>query len=168
MNSIKFRNFKKEDTRKVLKIYNYHIKNGLNNFEEKIFTFDKFLNFSKEILKSKLPFIICERNKEIIGFAYLNQFRNKSGYKYSFENTIYIDIKFVGMGYGNELLKRLVDFAKTNIKIKTIIAVIGSINSKPSIAIHTKNGFKTIGKLKKIGFKKNKWIDAIYMQKVFK
>ena len=70
------------------------------------------------------------------------------------------------MGIGNDLLRELLEASKKNPNIKNIIAVIGSFDSESSIHIHKKNGFKTIGILKKVGFKKDKWIDAIYMQKV--
>ena len=43
--------------------------------------------------------------------------------------------------------------------------MIGGSDNIASIKIHEKNGFKHIGTLKKIGFKKNKWIDSVYMQK---
>ena len=60
-----------------------------------------------------------------------------------------------------ELLKK----CKKSIKIKNLIAVIGGTNNTISIKFHKKHGFKYIGTLKKIGYKKNKWIDSIYMQK---
>ena len=62
-------------------------------------------------------------------------------------------------------LKRLLTVQKKNKKIKLIVAVIGNIDSKSSIKIHQKLGFKKVGKLTKVGFKKNKWIDSIFLQK---
>ena len=54
---------------------------------------------------------------------------------------------------------------KNNKNIKLIVAVIGSIDSKGSLKLHEKLGFKKTGVLKKIGFKNNKWIDSILLQK---
>ena len=166
-NDIKFRTIKKTDIKRVLEIYNFHIKNGLANFEEKTINYKSFLNLSKKILKLKLPFIICELKKEIIGFAFLNHFREKSGYKYTYENSIYMDNNYLNKGFGNLLLKKLILDAKKNDKIKSIIAVISNKNSKGSLKIHKKNGFNTIGTLKKVGYKKKQWLDSIYMQKIF-
>ena len=120
----------------------------------------------KNILKEKLPFIICEKSKKLIGFAYLNKFRNKSGYKHTFEDTIYIEKDFIGMGIGFKLLEKLINLSLKNPKIKTIISVIGEVNSQGSISIHKKNGFNIVGTLKSVGFKKNQWLDVIYMQKI--
>ena len=164
--SLKIRSIKKGDIEQVLKIYNFHISNGFGNFEDKKFTIRSFIKLYDEILKMKLPFLVAEKNKQIIGFIYLNKFRKKSGYRFTFENSIYVDKDFSGMGIGYRLLKKLIEISKKNIKIKTIIAVISSYNSQASIQIHKKNGFKMIGTLKKVGIKKQKWLDTIYMQKI--
>ena len=95
----------------------------------------------------------------------LNKFRNKSGYRFTYENSIYIDPIFMNKGIGAELLKNLIKISKKNKKIKNIIAVIGDSKNYSSIKIHSKNGFKKIGILRKIAFKKNKWLDSVYMQK---
>ena len=161
-----FRSYKSKDANDVLNIYNFYIENGLSNFEEKKLTFKQFINFSNEIIKLNLPFIVCEKNKLVVGFAFLNKFRNKSGYKYSFENSIYIDKDYTSIGIGSKLLKNLIIASKKNPKIKNIIAVIGNESSQRSIKLHKKNGFNIVGTLKKVGYKKKQWLDAIYMQKI--
>ena len=159
------RNINKKDIRKVLKIYNYHIENSLGNFEEKKISLREFNKLVSSILSKKIPFIVSEMNREITGFAFLNEYRSKSGYRFTFENSIYINPKYINKGLGNMLLQNLIKLSKKNKIIKNIIAVIGDSKNKSSITIHLKNGFKKIGTLKKIGFKKNKWIDSVYMQK---
>jgi phosphinothricin acetyltransferase len=74
-------------------------------------------------------------------------------------------IDYVKEGVGSKLMKELINVSKKNKNIKKIVAVIGGIDSKGSLRIHQKFGFKKSGVLKKIGFKNNKWIDAILMQK---
>ena len=160
------RKFKLSDVEKCLKIYNYYIKHSLGNFEEKPLTTMEFTILSKKILLEKLPFIICTKNSKLVGFTFLNKFRNKSGYRFSYENSIYVDNHFLGQGMGNKLLKELINVSSKIKEIKTIIAVIGSHNSEASIKTHKKNGFNIIGKLKKVGFKKNQWLDSIYMQRI--
>ena len=161
-----FRALKTSDIKTVLEIYNFHINTGFANFEEKPFLYKDFFNLCQNITNTKLPFIVCSFNKKIVGFAYLNNFRNKSGYRYSFENSIYLHSDYAGKGIGSKLLKELINISSKNSKIKNIIAVIGGKNPESSIQIHKKNGFVIIGTLKKIGFKKKEWLDAIYMQKI--
>ena len=165
-NLITFRTIENNDIDRVLEIYNFYIENGTANFEETSFSYKDFKNLSQNTLNSNLPFIVAEIDKKIIGFAYLSSFRNKSGYRHSFENSIYIDKKFIGKGIGYSLLHQLIKSSLKNSKIKTIIAVIGGKNTEASIRIHKKNGFKIVGTLKKVGFKNNQWLNSVYMQKI--
>ena len=147
------------------KIYNYYIINSYSNFEEKKLTFNQFhLNY-KNIIKNKLPYIVALSEKKVVGLAYLNTFREKSGYRFAFENSIYVHDQYTRQGIGYKLLKELLYISKNHKNIKLIVAVIGSIDSKGSLKLHKKLGFKEMGVLKKIGFKKNKWIDSIFLQK---
>ena len=147
------------------KIYNYYIVNSYANFEEKKLTFNQFHNNYKNIIKNKLPYLVALSEKKLVGLAYLNRFREKSGYRFAFENTIYVHDQHIKQGIGYTLLKELLYVSKSNKNIKLVIAVIGSIDSKGSLKLHKKLGFKKTGVLKKIGFKNNKWIDSIFLQK---
>ena len=139
--------------------------NSYSNFEEKKLTFNEFYKNYKNIINNKLPYLVALSEKKVVGLAYLNKFREKSGYRFAFENTIYIHEKYTKQGIGYTLLKELINVSKNNKNIKLIVAVIGSIDSKGSLKIHEKLGFKKTGVLKKIGFKNNKWIDSIFLQK---
>ena len=147
------------------KIYNYYITNSYANFEEKKLSFRDFYKNYKNIIDKKLPYLVATYDEKVVGIAYLNQFREKSGYRFAFENTIYIHNHYTKQGIGSKLLTALIKVSKKNKKIKLLVAVIGSIDSQSSIKIHQKLGFKKAGKLTKIGFKKNKWIDSIFLQK---
>ena len=147
------------------KIYNYYILNSYSNFEERKLTFNQFHKNYKNIIKNKLPYLVALNGKKVVGLAYLNKFREKSGYRFAFENTIYVHDQHTRQGIGYKLLKKLLYVSKNQKNIKLIIAVIGSIDSKGSLKLHKKLGFKKTGVLKKIGFKNNKWIDSIFLQK---
>lgn len=159
------KNITENDLKIGLQIYNYFIINSFSNFEEKELTFEKFKSLYKKIKFNNLPFILAKKNKDIIGIAFVNKFREKSGYRFTFEHSIYVNNEYSNLGYGTLILKELVKLCKKNKNIKNLIAVIGGSDNKASIQIHIKNGFKLIGTLKKIGFKKDKWIDSVYMQR---
>jgi len=162
---VKKNNFTENEISKALKIYNYFIENSLSNFEEKKLSKLTFNLLLKKIKKNKLPFILAIENDKVIGLAFVNKFRDKSGYRFSYEHSIYVDPDLVNNGYGYNILKELVKICKKITKIKNLIAVIGGKDNFASIKIHKKNGFQYIGTIKKAGFKKNKWVDSIYMQK---
>ncbi len=147
------------------KIYNHYILNSFSNFEEKIKSVTAFKKLYRNIKSNKLPFIIGLKDREVVGLAFVNKFRDKSGYRFTFEHSIYIKHEYKSKGYGSIILKNLIKLSKKNKEIKNLIAVIGGSDNIASINIHKKNGFELIGTLKKVGFKKNKWIDSVYMQK---
>ena len=63
-------------------------------------------------------YLVADYDEKIVGIAYLNQFREKSGYRFAFENTIYIYIIIIlDQGIGSKLLKALIDVSK---KIKKL------------------------------------------------
>tara|TARA_Y100001970_G_scaffold64725_1_gene82845 strand:+ start:236 stop:736 length:501 start_codon:yes stop_codon:yes gene_type:complete len=151
--------------REACNIYNFYIENSYANFEEKRISYSQFVKNCKKISSINLPYLVALYNGKVVGIAYLNIFREKSGYRFAFENTIYIDNNYHRKGIGTKLLKKLLNESKKNTNIKKIVAVIGSLDSEGSIKIHINNGFKKVGVLKKIGFKNGKWIDSIIMQK---
>jgi len=155
----------KRHIKEAHQIYNYYIKNSYANFEEKIISRKNFYDNYKKIHFNKLPYLVAIDKNKVVGIAYLNKFREKSGYRFAFENTIYVHEEYLNKGIGSKLLKELINISKRNKNIKKIVAVIGDIDSAGSVKIHKKNGFKKVGILKKIGFKNGKWIDAIFMQK---
>jgi phosphinothricin acetyltransferase len=162
---IKITQIGKEHLKQAHKIYNYYIINSYANFEETKISFKEFHKNYEIITNNKLPYLVALVSEKVIGIAYLDKFRNKSGYRFSFENTIYVDVEYIKQGIGSKLLENLLIKSKKNKNIQKIVAVISSIDSKGSIKIHQKFGFTKSGILKKIGFKNNNWIDAILMQK---
>ena len=155
----------KKNLKDALRIYNYYVVHSFSNFEEKKVSLNDFTDNYRNITNKKLPYLAAMIDENLVGIAYLNKFREKSGYRFSFENTIYVHNDYLKKGIGSKLLKKLITLSKKNKEIKKIVAVIGSIDSVGSIKVHKKLGFKNCGRLKKIGFKKGKWIDSIIMQK---
>ena len=162
---IKTNKINKIEIIEALNIYNFYIENSLCNFEEKKLSIKSFVSLFKRLKKNKLPFLIAKINDEIIAIAFVNNFRDKSGYRFTHEHSIYVSPKHLNYGHGSMILKKLIKECKKNKNIKNLIAVIGGSDNISSIKIHKKNGFSKVGILKKVGFKKNKWIDSIYMQK---
>ncbi len=156
---------KEKELISALRIYNYYILNSFSNFEEKRLSTKTFKLLYKKIKQNKLPFILAMEEEKIIGLAFINKFRNKSGYRFTHEHSIYVDPKFTKKGYGSKILKELIKLCKKNKNIKNLIAVIGGSENIASVKIHKKNGFKFIGILKQVGYKKNKWVDSVYMQR---
>ena len=123
---VKKNNFTENEISKALKIYNYFIENSFSNFEEKKLSKSTFSLLLKKIKKNKLPFILAIEENEVIGLAFVNKFREKSGYRFSYEHSIYVDPNFINNGYGNKILKELVKICKKIVKIKNLMKILKS------------------------------------------
>ena len=102
----------KKNLKDALKIYNYYIDNSFSNFEEKKVSLSDFTKNYKNITKKKLPYLAAMIDKNLVGIAYLNKFRDKSGYRFAFENTIYVHNNYLKQGIGFRLLKQLITSSK--------------------------------------------------------
>ena len=113
---VKTKKFTEKEISKALKIYNYFIENSFSNFEEKKLSKSIFNSKLTKIKKNKLPFILGILDKEVISLAFVNNFREKSGYRFSFEHSIYVHPNFINNGYGNKMLQELIKECKKNKK----------------------------------------------------
>jgi phosphinothricin acetyltransferase len=115
-----------------------------------------------------MPFIVLATSSgEVIGFAYVAPWREKSAFKKTVENSVYLRPGAIGKGHGKALLKELIRLS-TESGIKEIIAVISDSGAEASIALHKNLGFEQQGHLGKVGFKFGRWLGTVLLQKSLK
>lgn len=100
----------------------------------------------------------------IAGYAYANAFRARPAYRWSVENSVYVDPAMQGRGIGRDLMIDLLARAEA-LGFRQMIAVIGGAGHKASIGLHEQLGFEMIGVFKGSGFKFGQWLDTVLMQK---
>lgn len=118
----------------------------------------------ERMLDQKLPFRVAEDNGEVVGYAFADWFRPRPGYRFTLEDSIYVDPSVQGRGIGRTLLSSVVEDARAG-GFRQIIAVIGDIENSGSIGVHKACGFLYAGVLKNVGYKFDRWLDTIYMQR---
>jgi L-amino acid N-acyltransferase len=159
---IKIRSFTFDDVMPLLEIINYYIVNTPNVYDYEARSYE----FQKQLLEEKVaknfPFLVAEIDNQIVGYGTYGDFRYKKGYQYTVEHSVYIHPDFLGKSIGKLLLDALIQIAKKQ-KIHTMIAVIDSENPV-SIEMHLKKGFKSIGTIKEVAFKFDKWLDTHLLQ----
>ena len=99
-----------------------------------------------------------------MGFAWVFPFREKSAFRKTVESSIYLGPAATGRGLGGALLADLIERC-TGAGLKEMIAVIADQGAEASLALHTKFGFVETGRMGKVGFKFERWIGIIMMQK---
>jgi phosphinothricin acetyltransferase len=110
------------------------------------------------------PFLIAERAEAVHGFAYLSAFRPKPAYRHTLEDTVYLAPDHVGRGTGRLLLTELVARAAES-GAHQLVAVISTGEDGPSARLHRALGFETAGRLREVGYKFDRWIDILLMQR---
>jgi len=108
------------------------------------------------------PVIVAELAGRIAGWGSLSPFHERSAYRHTVENSVYVHHEYQRHGIGSLLLNDLIDRAR-RIGHRAIIAGIDSEQSG-SVALHARFGFREAGRLKQVGFKSGRWLDVIYME----
>lgn len=107
------------------------------------------------------PLYVVESEGEIVGFGTYDSFRTKIGYRFTIEHSVYVKNGFAGKGIGALLLQKLIDTARQQ-NYHIMIGVIDASNEN-SIKFHERFGFQSMGILKEVGFKFDRWLDANLM-----
>ena len=110
------------------------------------------------------PHLVATLDGEVAGYAYAGAYRPRPAYRFTVENSIYLDPAFHRRGVGSALLERLVAECEAR-GFRQMIAVIGDSANAGSIGVHTKGGFKMIGTHPNVGLKFGRWLDTVMMQR---
>lgn len=158
------REAREDDMPVIQEIYSHHVRRGLSSFEEVAPDVDELLRRRAEVLKRGLPYLVAERDGEIVGFAYAGPYRTRSAYRYSVEDSVYVDHRALRQGVGRALLGVLIERC-TALGYRQMIAVIGDSGNESSIGAHQAMGFREVGRLPAVGFKLRQWVDSVLMQR---
>jgi len=152
------------DVLEITTIYGYHVLHGLASFEEVPPELDEIASRRREILAHGLPYLVAERSGRVLGYCYAGPYRTRSAYRFTLEDSIYIDQTEAGRGLGRALLAALLDRC-TELGYRQMVAVIGGSDTWPSIRLHAALGFTRAGVLRAVGFKFGRWVDIVLMQR---
>ncbi|AQV95992.1 GNAT family N-acetyltransferase [Cupriavidus necator] len=156
------------DVPAVHAIYAHHVLHGRASFEEVPPSVDEMQLRFAEVHRKGLPYLVAERDGEVLGYAYASAYRARSAYRFAVEDSIYIDHRRVGEGLGQALLAELVARCETGPwrQMVAVIACTAGGEGAGSLAVHERLGFRTVGRLEAVGFKHGQWIDTVLMQRV--
>ena len=153
-----------DDIGAIVAIYAHHVLHGLASFEEAPPDDSEMARRRGDIVKRGLPYLVAERDGRVVGYCYAGPFRPRVGYRYTLEDSIYVDASEVGRGIGRLLLAPVIERC-TELGYRQMVAVIGGRETIGSIRLHEALGFTHIGVFPAIGFKFGRWIDTVLMQR---
>ena len=161
---IKIRPYRTEDAQAILDIINYNILNSTALYDYEPRSLKNQIAIFDDKLKKGFPIIVATENEVVVGFGYYSEFRFREAYKFTVEHSVYAHPNHIGKGIGKLIMENLLDLAKDQ-KLHTMIGVIDSENQS-SIDFHEKFGFEIVGTIKDSGFKFDRWLHSVFMQKM--
>ncbi len=152
------------DMSAVTCIYARHVLHGLASFEEIAPSLDEIKSRRSAVLQLGLPYLVAELEGRIVGYSYATSYRTRPAYRYTIEDSVYVEDGLNGRGIGTALLAELIARCERG-PWRQMLAVIGDSGNAGSIVLHRRMGFAPAGNLVAVGFKLGRWVDSIFMQR---
>ena len=146
----------------ILSIMNHAILNTTAIYDYEPKSMEEVEQWFTAKQQAGFPVIVALQNNKVTGYATYYQLKDKAGYKFCVEHSVYVAEELKGKGIGKLLLSKLIHLAKEQ-AMHSMIGLIDADN-KNSIAFHEKFGFTKAGLLKQAGYKFNHWLDVQIMQ----
>ncbi|MDI9334257.1 MAG: GNAT family N-acetyltransferase [Cytophagales bacterium] len=158
-----------EDMPAITAIYAHFVLHSTATFETEVPSEQEMATRRQDVLTKGLPYLVITQGhagtQKVMGFAYANWFKPRAAYRFSAENSIYLHHDATGKGLGKLLLAELLTQLE-RIGIRKVMAVIGGSENLASIGLHRALGFTRAGLIEGAGWKQDRWLDLVLMQRV--
>jgi len=148
----------------ITAIYAHAVLHGTGTFEIEAPDEAEMARRRDDVLSKGLPWLVAQVDDQVLGYAYANHFRPRRAYRFCLENSIYLAAQARGQGLGRLLLTELVGRCEAA-GARQMLAVIGDADNAGSIGVHAALGFEHCGVLKAAGWKFDRWLDVVLMQR---
>jgi phosphinothricin acetyltransferase len=158
-----FRNFAWSDVPAITAIYRHAVETSVATFDTEAPGEAAMAEKFGHMLELGHPVIIAEAEGKAIGYAYASTYRPRPAYRFTAEDSIYLAPEAQGKGLGSALLGRLLEQSKA-FGFRQMLAVITAERAN-SIRLHEKHGFRLIGRYEALGYKFDRWLDIVHLQR---
>ena len=148
----------------ITAVYAWNVLNGTGTFELEAPDLAEMTRRHADVTGKGLPWLVAERAGQVLGYAYANHFRPRRAYRFCLEDSIYLLPEAQGQGAGRLLLAELMARCEAA-GTRQMLAVIGDSANLGSIGVHRTLGFEQVGLMKSAGWKFDRWLDVVVMQK---
>ena len=162
--SMRIRDAVPADIAEIQSIYAHHVLQGTGTFEEIPPSIEEMTRRFAKIAERGCAWRVAADATGVLGYGYYNQFRDRSAYRFTVEDSIYVRDDVRGQGVGKALVRQLLDDATAH-GFRQMIAVIGDSENTGSIGVHASMGFQMVGTMRAVGLKFGRWLDVVTMQR---
>lgn len=158
------RPYETQDIAAIAAIYGHAVRHGCATFELEAPDEREMASRREALLAAGYSYVVAEIGGEIAGYAYASAYRPRPAYGGTVENSVYVKESFQRRGVGRALLERLIAEVEAR-GFRQMVAVIGDSANRPSVRLHESVGFQMVGTLRSVGWKHNRWLDTVLMQR---
>ena len=156
------------DLPSIREIYNHYVLNSSVTFDDKPQTLAALRKKFATATKLRMPYLVAESPRgELLGIAWVYPWQGNTANRRTAELSIYLGPAATGKGLGKVLLERLLTDSK-DAGIKEVIVIIADQGADASIQLHKNLGFRETGRMGKVGFKYDRWLGTVTLQKRLK
>lgn len=148
----------------ITRIYTHAVDYGTASFELTAPDEGEMTRRFNELTTGGFPYLVAVIDGAVVGYAYAGPYRARPAYRFTVENSVYVAHDSHRRGVGKALLEALIE-ASTEKGFRLMVAVIGDSNQAASIGLHEAAGFKHAGVFENIGYKFDRWLDSVLMQR---
>jgi L-amino acid N-acyltransferase YncA len=148
----------------ITRIYTHAVDHGTASFELTAPDEGEMTRRFNELTTGGFPYLVAVIDGAVVGYAYAGPYRARPAYRFTVENSVYVAHDSHRRGVGKALLEALIE-ASTEKGFRLMVAVIGDSNQAASIGLHEAAGFKHAGVFESIGYKFDRWLDTVLMQR---
>ncbi len=145
-------------------IYGQAVREGTASFEIEIPDEAEMMRRYESLMAARYPYVVAELDGAILGYAYAGLYRARPAYRWTVEDSVYVDLRAHRRGVGRALIHRLIADSEAR-GFRQMIAVIGDTANTGSIELHRAAGFRMVGTFENVGFKFGRWLDSVLMQR---
>ena len=160
------------DVERLVEIYSYYVENTAVSFEYNRPSVEEFKE-RIESIKKKYPYLVCEFESNVVGYAYANTYSTREAYNWTVTSSIYIDKDYRRRGIGRVLYANLEKELMKQGIVNILAGVAYTANediylTHDSFKFHIKEGYSKVAHMSNIGKKFERWYDLLWMQKVIR
>ena len=165
MTDISIRPAEPGDLPAITAIYDEAVRHGTASFELDPPDVAEMGRRMQNLLDNGYPYLVALRAGEMAGYAYAGPYRLRPAFRFAVEDSIYVATKMRRSGIGRLLLNALITACEQR-GYRQMISVIGDSTNLASIELHRHGGFQPVGTFKNVGYKFERWLDSVMMQRV--
>jgi L-amino acid N-acyltransferase YncA len=147
----------------ITAIYRHAVLTGTATFEIEPPDLAEMTRRYDALTSDGYPDLVATLDGAVAGYAYAGAYRARPAYRFSVENSIYLDPAAQGKRIGTQLMQALIAESEKR-GYRLMVAVIGDSANAASIGVHSRAGFQMVGTLENVGLKFGRWLDTVLMQ----